>query len=210
MGGPLRASQLSSRRRASLLRRVLFENGHVDFVFRNGRQVSRPLADFPRLQSAKLKQRRNYRIRGRGVFATWPTLDEDIGAASLLKTREETIARLAKHNVRRAAAAELIRSVETKQDVVTDIARLIGRPPRPLGPGSKELKRVLIDVVEALSLPIDLRQSKPVIASAIVRTAGLRWTPDSDSRRSPSGGGSTITRLGLQRLRNAVAKLKSK
>jgi hypothetical protein len=53
----------------------------------DGREVSVPLAWFPRLQHASLEQRRNWRLIGAGVGIHWPDVDEDISAASLLATR---------------------------------------------------------------------------------------------------------------------------
>jgi hypothetical protein len=51
------------------------------------REVSVPLAWFPRLQQASAEQRRNWRLTGAGVGIHWPEVDEDISAASLLATR---------------------------------------------------------------------------------------------------------------------------
>jgi hypothetical protein len=53
----------------------------------DGREVSVPLAWFPRLQRASAAQRRNWRLIGAGVGIHWPDVDEDISAASLLVTR---------------------------------------------------------------------------------------------------------------------------
>jgi hypothetical protein len=97
---------------------------------------------------------------------------------------------------------------ETKQDVLNDIARIIGRDPYAVSIGSTELKAALTDIDEALRLGLDTDVSKPELAEAIARRAGLDWDEDCDSRHTPSGGGSTVTLLGLQRLREAVGKLK--
>lgn len=53
----------------------------------DGREVSVPLAWFPRLQRASPEQRRNWRLIGAGVGIHWPDVDEDVSAASLLATR---------------------------------------------------------------------------------------------------------------------------
>jgi len=97
---------------------------------------------------------------------------------------------------------------ETKQDVLNDIAMMIGRRPYPVSVGSTELKAALTDINEALRLGLDPDVSKPELAEAIARRAELAWDLDCDSRHTPSGGGSTITLVGLQRLREAVRKLK--
>ena len=53
----------------------------------DGREVSVPLAWFPRLQRATPDQRRNWRLIGAGIGIHWPDVDEDISAASLLATK---------------------------------------------------------------------------------------------------------------------------
>lgn len=52
----------------------------------DGREVSVPLAWFPRLERASAEQRRNWRLIGAGIGIHWPDVDEDISAASLLVT----------------------------------------------------------------------------------------------------------------------------
>ena len=53
----------------------------------DGREVSVPLAWFPRLCSASETQRRHWRLIGRGEGIHWPEADEDISVASLLRPR---------------------------------------------------------------------------------------------------------------------------
>ena len=52
----------------------------------DGRELSAPLAWFPRLIDATDEQRRKWRIIGRGHGIHWPEVDEDISIASLLRT----------------------------------------------------------------------------------------------------------------------------
>jgi hypothetical protein len=47
----------------------------------------------------------------------------------------------------------------------------------------------------------------PQIGEALARKAGLTWTSDCDSRGTASGGGSTVTREGLDVINKAVAAL---
>ena len=54
-------------------------------VLADGRELSAPLAWFPRLLDATPDQRRNWRFIGRGDGIHWPDVDEDISTASLLK-----------------------------------------------------------------------------------------------------------------------------
>lgn len=53
----------------------------------DGRQVSAPLAWFPRLAAATEADRRNWRLIGGGIGVHWPAIDEDISVESLLIPR---------------------------------------------------------------------------------------------------------------------------
>jgi hypothetical protein len=56
-------------------------------ILADGREVSAPLAWFPRLNEAADAQRSNWRLIGGGVGIHWPDLDEDISVESLLSTK---------------------------------------------------------------------------------------------------------------------------
>lgn len=56
-------------------------------VLADGREVSAPLAWFPRLKKATDDQRRNWRLIGGGVGIHWEAVDEDISVESLLSTK---------------------------------------------------------------------------------------------------------------------------
>ena len=49
------------------------------------RELSAPLAWFPRLRDATSEQRARWRLIGRGQGVHWPEIDEDISVASLLR-----------------------------------------------------------------------------------------------------------------------------
>jgi hypothetical protein len=51
----------------------------------DGRELSAPLAWFPRLSDATAEQRQKWRLIGRGHGIHWPEVDEDISVASLLR-----------------------------------------------------------------------------------------------------------------------------
>jgi hypothetical protein len=51
----------------------------------DGRELSAPLAWFPRLLEASDAQRRKWRFIGRGHGIHWPEVDEDVSVASLLR-----------------------------------------------------------------------------------------------------------------------------
>ncbi len=50
----------------------------------DGREISVPLAWFPRLQKATPSQRRKWRLIGGGIGIHWEEIDEDISIESLL------------------------------------------------------------------------------------------------------------------------------
>jgi hypothetical protein len=51
----------------------------------DGRKMGVPLAYFPRLLNAKVKQRKNYRISGGGTGLHWEEIDEDICVQALMQ-----------------------------------------------------------------------------------------------------------------------------
>lgn len=57
----------------------------------DGREISAPLADFPRLAAATQAERRNWKITARGTAIRWPDIDEDIGLAGLLGVPESLL-----------------------------------------------------------------------------------------------------------------------
>jgi hypothetical protein len=66
---------------------VSFMTDMLHVVLADGREVSVPLAWFPRLQKATAKQRKNWRLIGGGVGIHWETVDEDISVESLLSIK---------------------------------------------------------------------------------------------------------------------------
>jgi hypothetical protein len=64
--------------------RVSFTRDSLVVTLADGRQVSAPLEWFPRLRDATVKQRKNWRLIGRGVGIHWEDIDEDISVRTLL------------------------------------------------------------------------------------------------------------------------------
>ena len=56
----------------------------LQVVLADGREISVPLAWFPRLLNAKEEQQRQWRLIGGGIGIHWPLIDEDISVESLL------------------------------------------------------------------------------------------------------------------------------
>ncbi len=50
----------------------------------DGRTIAAPLAWYPRLAHGTVKERKTWRLVGRGRGIHWPDLDEDISVANLL------------------------------------------------------------------------------------------------------------------------------
>ena len=62
---------------------VSFNDDSVMFDLADGRTLSAPLAWFPRLLSANVTQRSNWKLVGRGYGVHWPDIDEDISILGL-------------------------------------------------------------------------------------------------------------------------------
>jgi hypothetical protein len=66
---------------------VSFMADMLKVALADGREVSVPLAWFPRLQKATAKQRKNWRLIGGGVGIHWESVDEDISVERLLSIK---------------------------------------------------------------------------------------------------------------------------
>ena len=82
-------SSLNNDARAA---RVWFDDYNMWVLFTDGRQLSVPLAYFPRLQKATMAQREQFQMSGAGYGIHWDELDEDIHIQSLLLGQYEKIA----------------------------------------------------------------------------------------------------------------------
>jgi len=88
-----------------------------------------------------------------------------------------------------------------KDEIVVEIARLIGVPAPPMSTGSTEPKTIFELVNRRLGLQIDPRADKPGLARGIVEADGGRWLPTYESR------GATVTKDGLLAVLEAVEHL---
>lgn len=64
---------------------VSCSSDELTVVLDDGRTVSVPLAWFPRLLQASMKQRKEWELIGGGIGIHWGAIDEDISVASLLQ-----------------------------------------------------------------------------------------------------------------------------
>lgn len=62
---------------------IQFEPSAMRIFLADGRELSVPLAWFPRLRDATAQQRQNWRLIGKGEGVHWPDLDEDVSINSL-------------------------------------------------------------------------------------------------------------------------------
>jgi Protein of unknown function (DUF2442) len=63
---------------------VEFVDASIRVILDDGREISAPLAWFPRLRDASDAKRANWRLIGRGEGVHWPDLDEDVSVNALL------------------------------------------------------------------------------------------------------------------------------
>jgi uncharacterized protein DUF2442 len=64
--------------------RVWFDNDNLWLELTDGRQLSVPLAYFPRLLRATSQQRQQFEMSGGGTGLHWDAIDEDISVEGLL------------------------------------------------------------------------------------------------------------------------------
>ena len=64
---------------------VAVSDSTLRVVLADGRELSAPIACFPRLRDGTPRDRLNWRPIGRGQGIHWPALDEDISIGSLLR-----------------------------------------------------------------------------------------------------------------------------
>lgn len=68
-----------------IVTKVAFDPDSMWFELADGRKLGVPLAYFPRLLVATVKQRKNYVISGGGTGLHWEDIDEDICVQALMQ-----------------------------------------------------------------------------------------------------------------------------
>ncbi len=64
--------------------KVWCDENNLWILLKDSRQISIPLAFFPRLRTALKDELNNYQISGGGIGIHWDTLDEDLNVPSLV------------------------------------------------------------------------------------------------------------------------------
>lgn len=90
---------------------------------------------------------------------------------------------------------------ETKQQIMNEISSIAGIPVSRNSTGSSTPREFFVTLAELLGITGTANLDKPNLARAIVEAAGLLWLPENESR------GSTVTRAGVLRVRDAVRLL---
>lgn len=68
---------------------VWFDDDNIWLGLEDGRQVSAPLAFYPRLLNATKEQRENYEFIGPGIGIHWEDLDEDLSVEGIVLGRKD-------------------------------------------------------------------------------------------------------------------------
>ncbi len=66
---------------------VMIDETDLHVVLADGREISAPLAWFPRLRDATPDQRGHWRLIGKGLGVHWPEIDEDIAVTTLMRNQ---------------------------------------------------------------------------------------------------------------------------
>ena len=67
--------------------KVWFTNKEIFVELDDGRQASLPLKQFPLLDNATLKQRKNFELIGTGYAIHWLDIDEDLSVAGFFENK---------------------------------------------------------------------------------------------------------------------------
>jgi hypothetical protein len=71
----------------------------LHLVLADGREISTPLDEFPRLRHATQEQRDHWEITDFGLAVRWPDIDEDIGLAGVLGVPETLLEEAAGYTI---------------------------------------------------------------------------------------------------------------
>jgi hypothetical protein len=96
----------------------------------------------------------------------------------------------------------MTRSLPTKTQIIHETCELLGLRPLDTTVGSSIPSVFFTDVAAVMGIPIV--SGMPAMARKIIENSGLLWHPDFSSENAPSGGGGTVTALGLLQLKNAA------
>jgi hypothetical protein len=93
-------------------------------------------------------------------------------------------------------------SIPKKSQTMAEISEFLGIPVTGTTAGSSVPRIFFSDI--ASQMGTEVKGTMPATARIIIESNGLLWHPDFSSENSPSGGGGTVTALGLLQVKNAV------
>lgn len=96
----------------------------------------------------------------------------------------------------------MTRQVPKKIQTMHEIAELLDLPPLAPTVGSSIPSVFFTDIAKQMGIP--LVAGMPAMARKIVENSHLPWSEEFSSEFAPSGGGGTVTALGLVQVKNAV------
>lgn len=70
---------------ASRIAQITFTDAEMRVRLVDGRTITVPLVQYPRLLNATPEQRKNWQIAGGGYGVHWPDIDEDLSTEGLLR-----------------------------------------------------------------------------------------------------------------------------
>ncbi len=73
--------------------RVWFDKEHIFVQLQNGKNISAPIKQFPRLFNGTDEQRNQYELWNDGKWIHWESLDEDLSAEGFLQNQQQLISR---------------------------------------------------------------------------------------------------------------------
>lgn len=92
--------------------------------------------------------------------------------------------------------------IQPKWQTMQEVCELLGIPLHRPSKGSSVPQIFFSDIASHMGIP--QQSSMPALARAIIETAHLPWFDSFSSEHTNSGGGSTVTALGLLQIKNAV------
>lgn len=98
--------------------------------------------------------------------------------------------------------ATVTHSIPKKSKTMAEISEFLGIPVTGTTAGSSVPRVFFSDI--ASQMGTEVMGTMPGTARKIIESNGLAWHPDFSSENSPSGGGGTVTALGLLQVKNAV------
>jgi hypothetical protein len=69
--------------------KVWFDDDNIWLALEDGRQLSAPLAFYPRLLNATKEQREKYELIGPGIGVHWEDMDEDLSVEGIVLGRKD-------------------------------------------------------------------------------------------------------------------------